>query len=94
MKSWLILLAGLLLWAAHFFLLYGIGEFAGDGRGARIAVGLATIAALGLAATIGWRIGRMDAAAGFVSWRRGVALFGLILGAVAILWQSLPAMIA
>ena len=93
MKSWLILLAGLLLWAAHFFLLYGIGEFAGDGRGARIAAGLATVAAIGLAAGIGWRIWRMDTAAGFASWRRGVALFGLILGAVAILWQSLPAMI-
>ena len=93
MKSWLILLAGLLIWAAHFFLLYGIGEFAGDGRGARIAVGLATIGALGLVAAIGWRIGRMDAAAGFASWRRGVAFFGLILGAIAILWQSLPAII-
>lgn len=93
MKSWLILLAGLLLWAGHFFLLYGIGEFAGDGRGARVAVGLATTGALGLVAIIGWRIGRMDAAAGFAGWRRSVALFGLVLGAVAILWQSLPAII-
>ena len=34
MRTWAILLGGLLVWAGHFFALYGIGEFAGSSAGA------------------------------------------------------------
>jgi|GEM_PF-6474181 len=44
MRTWLILLAGLLLWTAHFFLLYGIGEFVGETTGPRILVILPNLA--------------------------------------------------
>lgn len=94
MKSWLILLSGLLIWAAHFFLLYGIGEFVGSGRGARIAVAVATFGAAGFITATGWRIFAGRPADGFAAWRRHLALAGLFLGAVAIVWQSLPALIA
>lgn len=86
------LLAGLLLWAAHFFLLYGIGEFAGSGPGARIAVGLATLCGLAAAALLFQRIAHMEDMDTFGSWRRRVSLGGLALAGIAIFWQSLPAL--
>jgi len=46
MRTWLILLGGLILWTAHFFLLYGIGEFIGETTAPRISVMVITLACL------------------------------------------------
>src|SRR3546814_13618413 len=55
MRTWALMLGGLLIWAAHFFALYGIGEFAGSSAGARATVAGLTILALG---GVGIAIGR------------------------------------
>lgn len=94
MRDWLLLLAGLLLWAAHFFLLYGIGEFAGSGTGARLAVGLATLGALAAAGLLLRRTARRGAADPFGNWRRHLSRGGLLLGGLAIIWQALPALLS
>lgn len=93
MRSWAILLAGLLIWAVHFFLAYGIAEFAGSGPGARTAVNLLTLMALAAVLAIAWRIGRGAPHKGPGHLGRQVGLAGLLVGGVAILWQGLPAVL-
>lgn len=93
MRSWLLLLGGLLVWAAHFFALYGIGEFSDGGvaaRGAILLLGVVAILADGLLAR---RLLPLPREGDFARWRAGVALGGIMLSALAIFWQSLPALI-
>ena len=92
MRSWLVLLAGLLVWAVHFFALYAIGEFGGDHGAARIAVGLSTALCLAITAVLLAKVLRAPHSAGFERWRASVATGGLCLAAIAIAWQSLPAL--
>ena len=92
MRSWLILLGGLLLWALHFFLLYAIGEFGGSGATARIAVGLLTLLLLAADLVLLVSILRRRRT-GFSGWRDQVGALGALLAAVAIVWQGLPALL-
>lgn len=89
MRSWLLLLGGLIVWAAHFFILYGIGEFAGSGAGARAAILAATAIALVSLALLVTRIPRQPSATGFEPWRRSLALGGASLGGLGVVWQAL-----
>lgn len=92
MRSWLVLLGGLLLWAIHFFALYAIGEFAADGMVARMAVGLLTlILFFANLLLLLWIRGRRRS--GFSRWRDQVGMLGALLAAVAIVWQGLPALL-
>jgi hypothetical protein len=93
MRSWLILLGGLLLWAVHFFLLYGIGEFAGASAASRGPVLLLSGLALGAVGLLARRLLPLDRSDDFARWRAAVALGGLALSALAIAWQALPALI-
>lgn len=93
MGSWAILLGGLLVWAGHFFALYGIGEFAGESAASRGAVLLLTAAALAVEAVLAGRLRRARRAGEFSDWRSRVALGGILLSALAIVWQALPALI-
>jgi len=94
MRSWAILLAGPILWAVHFFLLYGIGEFAGEGRSARLAVLALTGLGLALALLLTRLLLRAPDGDPFEQWRTRLALAGLLLGGLAVLWQGLPAVLA
>lgn len=94
MKSWLILLAGLLIWAVHFFLLYGIGEFAGEGRGTRIAVGVLTLFGLTLIGWLAQRFAHIAPGDDFARWRMFLARTGLAISALAVAWQGLPALLS
>ncbi|HMO74850.1 MAG TPA: hypothetical protein PKD99_05035 [Sphingopyxis sp.] len=94
MRSWAILLAGLIVWAVHFFLLYGIGEFAGEGKGPRLAVLAITALALAVVAMLARLLLRAPGGDGFERWRGRLALAGLLLGGLAVLWQGLPALLA
>ena len=93
MRSWLILLSGLLIWAVHFFALYLIGEFAGDARLSRATILAASLLCMGIAIwlLIRFRRGVDD---GFDKWRWQTAQAGLMLGLLSVLLQSLPALIA
>jgi hypothetical protein len=89
MKSWLILLAGPIVWAVHFFGLYGIGEFA-----PHVGLVLAlTVLCLGAELFLLRRAIGLPAAEPFTRWRRSVAAGGAALSLVAVAWQALPALV-
>jgi hypothetical protein len=92
MRSWLLLLAGLLVWAAHFFALYAIGEFAGATPGWRWAVAALTLACLAAEIALLLRVRHAPRRDSFERWRASVAAGGLLLGAIAVAWQGLPAL--
>lgn len=92
MRSWLRMLAGLIVWAVHFFLVYAIGEFAGSAPGWRIVVAALTLAAIALNLTLLARFVRGNGGDGFAQWRTAIAAGGLVIGGIAIAWQGLPAL--
>lgn len=88
MRTWLLLLGGLIVWTVHLFGIYAAGEIWGHAPAARIAVIMLTVA--GLAANAGliailWHRPSGDGLAG---WVRSVALMGAGLSVVAICWQG------
>ena len=94
MRHWALLLAGLAFWFAHFFALYLIGEFAGDGTGPRAAILLLTLLSLAAIAALVIRLAGSPGSPGFERWHRSTALLGLIIAALAIALQTLPVFIS
>ncbi|MBU0555797.1 MAG: hypothetical protein KKD64_03680 [Alphaproteobacteria bacterium] len=92
MKTWLILLCGLVLWAVHFFVAYFIGEFIGETQGPRIAVLGLTLLCLAGVAALGVLLRSMRPEDDHDRWRRSAALGTLAISFVAIFWQGFPAL--
>jgi hypothetical protein len=89
MRSWLILLGGLLVWTVHFFGLYAIAEIAPHSA---LVLGLTAVCvAADLWLLRGSR--RLPAREAFSAWRRSVATGGALLSLVAVGWQALPALV-
>jgi hypothetical protein len=94
-RKWGLLLGGLLVWAAQFFLLYGIVSiFPGTmlARILAIAVTIAALAACGWIIFYAWKI--MHSAPDEVDrWiaRSGFAV--ALISLVSIIWQGLPAVL-
>lgn len=88
MRSWRILLGGLIVWAFHFFGLYAIAEFAPN----RVLVGALTVACLAADLWLLLRTRSLRITDDFSAWRRSVALGGAALSVVAVSWQALPAL--
>lgn len=97
MRSWLLTLAGLLIWAAHFLTIYAAASVFPGTRIARwLTIGL-TIIALGVLVLLIHRIcrrARAHASTGPARWLDTLALLGAALAVVAIVYQTLPAFIA
>ena len=97
MRAWLILLGGLLIWAAHFFALYGVASIFPGMALARYLTLALTLAA-GVAA--GWlllrtiRAVRDQEADPLTSWMYRISATGSGLALVAILFQGAPALFA
>jgi len=97
MRRWLLLLAGPLIWAAHFMAIYAVTSISYVVAGATTAEARLVVVALSLAGLggcagvllLGLREDNRDELAQF--WR-AVATAGLVVAAVAILWQTLPAL--
>lgn len=89
MKSWLILLGGLLVWTVHFFGLYAIAEIAPR---AWLVLAL-TVLCLGTDIWLQLFIRRLPRDDDFAAWRRSVALIGTGLSLLAVCWQALPALV-
>lgn len=96
MPSWLILLGGLLVWAAHFFLLYAIASLLPGDPAARLLALAATVPALAADAGILWltaarnlkhRRDRLD------RWINDFGAIGALLSLIAVTWQALPAIL-
>lgn len=95
MRTWSILLAGPVLWTAHFFALYIIASLLPGSRAATLLVVAATVVAGGLAL---WLIRK---AAGALrsdqerldSWIYRLSLLASAVSLVAIVYQGMPALI-
>ncbi len=93
MRSWLLLLGGLLVWAVHFFALYAVGSIfltTDLARGLTIALTLICLIALSLIGRRAWLAHVPDTES---DWIRVVALWGVAIGGIAILWQGLVALL-
>lgn len=93
MRSWLLLLGGLLVWAVHFFALYAVGSIfltTDLARGLTIALTLVCLLVLSLIGRRAWLNRAGDAESG---WIRVLALWGVAIGGIAILWQGLVALL-
>lgn len=88
------MLGGLIVWAAHFLLIWSGASLFLTSPPARMVTALATLAALlatGLLARASWH--RRAAADRFAGWQSRVALLSAATAAIAILWQALPALL-
>lgn len=92
MRPWLYLLGGLCVWAAHFFILYGIASIWPGTRLAPALVIGATVLCLVAAAALLLLARRARPADELERWMSDVAAVGAAISLVAILWQGLPAL--
>jgi hypothetical protein len=90
MKSWFIMMGGLVLWAVHFFLLYLLAEFGGSGSGVRLAASLFTLVILGGVAWMFVAVRHKTSRDPFARWRRRAAMLALAFGGLGIVFQYLP----
>lgn len=96
MRTWLLLLGGLLIWAAHFFLLYAFASIWPGSQTARWLVLAVTAAALAADGAIIWLAAKVprsgdDDQLGQWMWR--FAFAGALLSSAAVVWQGFPALI-
>ncbi|HEU4877752.1 MAG TPA: hypothetical protein VFT07_07920 [Sphingomicrobium sp.] len=95
MRSWRDLLGGPILWAAHFFAVYGIASI---WPGTQTAIVLVlVVSALALAAA-SWLFARAisrlrEASDELQRWSSGLAILGCAIAAAAIIYQGLPAVL-
>jgi hypothetical protein len=93
MRTWALLLGGLVIWAVHFFTLYIVASVFLTTPLARILTLLITLACLGAIAFLAFQARRINIETAMDRWVRAVALLGLGVGGVGIVWQGLPALL-
>ncbi|ODP37185.1 hypothetical protein [Sphingomonas turrisvirgatae] len=93
MRTWALLLGGLVIWAVHFFTLYIVASVFLTTPLARILTLLITLACFGAIGLLALHVRRIDTDTGMDRWVRTIALLGLGVSGVAILWQGLPALL-
>lgn len=89
------MLGGLIVWAAHFFLLYAFASiFPGTQLARRLTVLATAIALAGdlLIIRHAAAAGREGGGDSFDRWTRRFARAGALLSLIAVLWQGLPAL--
>ena len=97
MRAWIEMLGGLIVWAAHFFALYGIASILPGTVMARWLTVAATLVAFGIAAWVLWRAlanQRRVGSDNLGRWMAGVAAAGSGIALVAIIYQGMPALLA
>lgn len=97
MTRWLILLGGPLIWAAHFNLIYAINSISIQAARESTATARGLIVGSGVLAVLGClyvlrRARKLPKHDEFDHFWRLVAATGAVLGAISIVWQSLPAL--
>ena len=97
MGKWALILGGLIVWAAHFFLLYAFASLFPGSRTAQVLALIATVPALGVNALLLWTAAARALTRDtdeFDEWVLNVAAAGAALSFIAVLWQAMPALIA
>lgn len=97
MGKWSLLLGGLTIWAAHFFLIYAFASIFPGSRVANVLTLVVTVPALVANAVLGWTAwtGALIADPDELdTWVLNVAAVGAALSFVAVLWQALPAVMS
>ena len=93
MNRWLLMLGGLLVWAAHFFALYAAASIFPGAPTANILALIITVMALGAnGLLLWWALGRRTAPDTFDRWTWRLAASSAGLSFIAVLWQGLPAL--
>lgn len=92
-RGWSLLLGGLIVWSVHFFALYAIASILLTTVPARLATLGVTLLCLGADLILFRQARRSSPADRTERWMRGVALSGLAISAVAIIWQAMPALL-
>lgn len=93
MRTWLLLLSGLLVWTFHFFALYIVGSVFLTTRTAYILTVTITLGCLAAVTLLFLRARRAGRATDMDRWVNLVALCGQALSGVAVAWQGLPALL-
>ena len=93
MRTWALLLAGLVIWTVHFFALYIVGSIWLTTPLARALTLALTLLCTGAVAMFLVRARRYLPETAMDRWVRSISLVGLGVSAVAILWQGLPALL-
>lgn len=96
MRSWLLLLGGLLIWAADFFALYGVASiFPGMEVARYLSLAVTAIAAAAAAWLLLRMLARMRSPASdeLADWIPKLAAAEAALALVAILYQGAPALL-
>jgi hypothetical protein len=91
MRTWTLLLGGLVVWAAHFFLLYGIASLLPGQSAADWLVLAATVPADGLVLRLAFASMRTGDA--LDSWAARAGAAGAAISLAAVVWQAAPAML-
>lgn len=89
--AWSCFLGGLLIWALHFFSLYAVASIFPTSDTARLLTGALTILCLALNILLWRRLAAVPAHGNLNHWMRSLALLGVALSVLVILWQALPA---
>lgn len=93
MGKWTLLLGGLIIWAAHFLLLYAFASLFPGRELAKILSLAATVPALAADAALLWfAMARNQSSDDLNRWVARVGALGAALSIIAILWQALPAL--
>ena len=96
MRTWFVILGGMMIWTVQFFSLYAFGSIWPYSTTARVLAVIITLACLAAAA---WlfvycaRLTAIEAPGQRLYWPARVGLAGAGLAIVSVLWQGLPAVI-
>lgn len=92
MSQWAFMLGGLLVWAAHFFMLYAFVSLLPGNDVARWLTLAATLAALAANGVLIWLASR-GVLTGYGAWPQRFAVLGALVSILAVFWQALPAIL-
>ena len=89
--SWRLLLGGMIVWTGHFAVIYIASLIWGSAWPAKLVVAAATVIALALLAWLALRLWKWNAEK-FDGWIRQLALLGVAVAIVSVLFQTAPAL--
>lgn len=93
MRRWAFALGGLIVWAAHFFLLYGIASIFPGTQLARVLTLVVTIPAVAADGLLLWAAAAMrmkEERADVAAWMVDLGGLAAAISLVAVIWQAMP----